>query len=41
MECLDKQLIESPILTNKVSLDLMNILDAVRKDANIIYPNHD
>ncbi|REE80904.1 putative dehydrogenase [Lutibacter oceani] len=41
MECLDKQLIESPVLTNKVSLDLINILDAVRKDANIIYPNHD
>ena len=41
MECLDKQLIESPILSNKVSLDLMHILDAVRKDASIIYPNHD
>lgn len=41
MECLDKNLIESPILDNKFSLDLMEILDAVRKDASIVYPNHD
>jgi predicted dehydrogenase len=41
MECLDKNLIESPILTHQLSLDLMGILDAVRKDAGIIFPNHD
>jgi predicted dehydrogenase len=41
MECLDEDLIESPILTNKFSLDLMRILDAIRKDAGIIFPNHD
>ena len=41
MECLDNNLIESPILTNSFSLDLMEILDAVRKDASITYPNHD
>jgi predicted dehydrogenase len=41
MECLDKNLIESPILTNTLSLDLMQILDSVRKEANIVFPNHD
>ncbi|MEX1382378.1 Gfo/Idh/MocA family protein [Lutibacter sp.] len=41
MECLDKNLIESPILPLSLSLKLMNILDAVRKDAGIIFPNHD
>lgn len=41
MECLDKNLIESPILSNKVSLNLIKILDQVRKDAGIVFPNHD
>ena len=41
MECLDKNLKESPILPLSLSLNLMNILDAVRKDAGIIFPNHD
>lgn len=41
MECLDKDLIESPILSNEVSLDLIHILDRIRKDAGIIFPNHD
>ena len=41
MDCLDKNLIESPVLTNQVSLNLMAILDAVRKKAGVIYPNHD
>jgi predicted dehydrogenase len=41
MECLDKNLIESPILPLLFSLDLMEILDAVRKDASIVFPNHD
>lgn len=41
MECLDNNLIESPVLTNKLSLDLMNILDRVRKKAGIVFPNHD
>jgi predicted dehydrogenase len=41
MDCLDKNLIESPILPHSLSLDLMKILDAVRKDAGIVYPNHD
>ena len=41
MECLENNLIESPILTNTVSLNLMHILDEIRKKANIVYPNHD
>ncbi len=41
MECLDKNLKESPILPLSLSLKLMNILDAVRKDAGIVFPNHD
>ena len=41
MECLDKNLIESPILPLSFSLDLMEIMDAVRKEANIVFPNHD
>ena len=41
MECLDKNLKESPILPLSLSLKLMNILDKVRKDAGIIFPNHD
>ena len=41
MECLDKDLIESPILPHSFSLDLMEIMDAVRKGENIVYPDHD
>ena len=41
MECLDKNLKESPVLPLSLSLKLMNILDTVRKDAGIIFPNHD
>lgn len=41
MECLDNNLTESPILPYSFSLDLMEILDAVRKEAAIVYPNHD
>jgi predicted dehydrogenase len=41
MDCLDKNLIESPVLTNQISLNLMNILDEIRKKAGIVYPNHD
>ena len=41
MECLDKDLIESPILPHSFSLDLMEIMDAVRKEENILYPDHD
>jgi len=41
MECLDKNLKESPVLPFSLSLELMNILDAIRKDAGIVFPNHD
>ena len=41
MECLDKDVIESPILSHSFSLKLMETLDAIRKDADIVYPNHD
>lgn len=41
MECLDKNLKESPVLPLSRSLELMNILDNVRKDAGIVFPNHD
>lgn len=41
MECLDENLKESPVLPLSLSLELMNILDNVRKDAGIVFPNHD
>ncbi len=41
MECLDKNQIQSKLLPLSFSLDLMNILDEIRKDAGIIFPNHD
>lgn len=41
MECLDKGLKESHVLPFSLSLELMHILDRVRKDAGIIFPNHD
>ena len=41
MECLDNNLIESNILPHSFSLSLIKTLDSIRKDANIIYPNHD
>lgn len=41
MECLDSNLIESNILPLSFSLSLIRLLDRIRKDANIIYPNHD
>jgi predicted dehydrogenase len=41
MDCLDKGLEESPVLTFSKSRDLMNVLDAVRKEAGIVFPAHD
>lgn len=41
MECLDKGLIESPVLPLSLSRELMEIMDAVRKDAGIVFPKHD
>ena len=41
MECLDKDLIESPALPLSTSRDLMEIMDRVREDAGIVFPKHD
>lgn len=41
MECLDQGMIESPVLPLRTSRDLMEIMDAVRKDAGIVFPKHD
>jgi predicted dehydrogenase len=41
MECLDKNLIESPILPLSFSLNLIQLLDKIRKKTGIVYPNHD
>ena len=41
MECLDLGLIESPVLPLSISRELMEIMDAVRKDAGIVFPKHD
>ncbi|WP_157811675.1 Gfo/Idh/MocA family protein [Tenacibaculum sp. SZ-18] len=41
MECLDKGYIESPILTNQFSLNLIQTLDEIREKINVVYPNHD
>ena len=41
MKCLDEKLIESPILPFSLSTDLMEILDKIRKEANIVFANHD
>lgn len=41
MECLDNKLLESPIMTFERSLELMETLDWIRKDAGIVFPNHD
>ena len=41
MECLDKGLTESPMMPLSLSAELMEVLDEVRKDAGIVFPNHD
>ena len=41
MKCLDENLIESPILPLSTSIDLIELLDAIRKEANIVFANHD
>lgn len=38
MECLDKKLMESPMLPLKFSLDLMEILDSIRQQIKQYYP---
>jgi predicted dehydrogenase len=41
MECVEKGIIESPLLSHSFSLDLMEILDRVRLNAGIVFPGHD
>ncbi len=41
MECLDAGLIESPKMTWKLSKDLMSVLDRIRIDSGIFFPDHD
>lgn len=41
MECLDRGLIESPVLPLSFSLELMQVMDEVRKEAGIVFPGHD
>ena len=41
MECLDADKIESDKMSWQTSLDLMEILDSVRADAGIVFPDHD
>ena len=41
MKCLDEGKIESEIMTWQKSLDLMELLDRIRIDAGIFFPEHD
>ncbi len=41
MQCLDQGKTESDMMPLSFSADLMEILDRVRKDANIVFPKHD
>lgn len=41
MECLDKGMIESDWMPLNLSADLMEIMDRVRADAGIVFPEHD
>jgi len=41
MQCLDQEKKESEMMPLSFSLDMMKILDQVRKDANIVFPKHD
>lgn len=41
MKCLDEGKTESDMMSLQTSLNLMEILDQVRKDAGIVFPKHD
>jgi predicted dehydrogenase len=41
MRCLNMGLTESPVLGLDFSLQLMKLLDAIRKKSNIVYPDYD
>ncbi|MBL7817472.1 MAG: Gfo/Idh/MocA family oxidoreductase [Saprospiraceae bacterium] len=39
--CLKTNELESPIMSHQFSLDLIGLLDAVRAEIGLVYPNHD
>jgi hypothetical protein len=41
MECLDAGMTESNMMPLSLSLELMEIMDWVRRDAGIVFPGHD
>jgi predicted dehydrogenase len=41
MNCLNKKLTQSPILSHEFSKNLISILDKIRKESNIVFTNHD
>lgn len=41
MNCLDKGSIQSNMMTWQLSLDIMEMLDKIRHDAGIVFPEHD
>jgi len=41
MRCLKMGLTESPVLGLDISLQLMKLLDSIRKKCNIFYPDYD
>jgi len=41
MNCLEKGLIESEMMSHAFSIRLMEVLDSIRKECGIYYPNHD
>lgn len=41
MNCIDQGLLESPELPLSFSLDLIEVLDQIRKEVGVHYPNHD
>ena len=41
MNCLDRGAIESSLVPHQFSLDLMELLDTIRKKIGLVYPSHD
>jgi hypothetical protein len=41
MKCLDLGLIESKVVPHQFSMDLINTLDWIRKEAGIVFPGKD
>jgi predicted dehydrogenase len=41
MHCLDEKLTESPLMPLDLTLDIMNMMDNIRKECGLVYPEHD